>query len=172
MGVTFSEAARQLGRKSRSVLYRLRDSGRLEGYLTANGSLELAPPGLPTLTEHLEAVIQPQRRAGSAQSGDRLDRGQIEAELSAERTRKLRMENDLAEGKLVVAAVMEQALFAAGRQARDTLLRLPLQLSHEAVVLGLPLDHRFELEQRALAIVTAALVALAQSPLGEPVARS
>lgn len=176
MGVTLSEAARQLGYKTRATLYRCRDSGRLEGYLTPDGKLELAPPGLPPLADHLKAVLQqqPQRRTGSPESGDRPDRGRLEAELVAERTRKIRLENDLREGELIVAAEMEQALSGMIRQARDELLRLPLKISHAAVGLGLPEAHRFALEVEVTTIVEATLDELARAPIprSEPVAQS
>jgi hypothetical protein len=64
--VTLSEAAQALGFKSRSTLYRLRDSGDLADYLRPPSSpggaqlLELTPPGRPPLSEHVNRLIRPQ----------------------------------------------------------------------------------------------------------------
>ena len=64
--VTFSDAAAALGFRSRSALYRLRDQGQLADYLrpaaSAGGAqrLELEPPGLPSLREHVRQLIRPQ----------------------------------------------------------------------------------------------------------------
>lgn len=64
--VTFSEAAKALGFKSRSTLFRLKDQGDLAGYLRPPAStggaprLELEPPGLPPLRLHVERSIRPQ----------------------------------------------------------------------------------------------------------------
>jgi hypothetical protein len=64
--VTFSDAARALGFKSRSQLYRLRDAGDLSAYLRPPSStggaqlLELEPRGLPHLREHVARLIRPQ----------------------------------------------------------------------------------------------------------------
>lgn len=162
MNVSISEAARQLGYKSRSVLYRLRDSGLLDDYLDDDG-IELAPPGLPSLAEHLKAVLQPQRRADP---GERLDRGQLEAELTAERTRRLRMQNDLEEGRLIVAAELEPVLFRQGRAARDRFQRLPLEMAHKAVAMGLPSEKRYELELAWTEAVDAILLEHSKDPLG------
>jgi hypothetical protein len=159
MGVTFSEAARQLGYKSRASLYRLRDSGRLKGYLTPDGLLELAPKGLQPLADHLAAVLQPQRRAE--------DRGQLEAELAGERARKLRIENDTREGLLVEVAALQPVLFRAARAARDHFMRLPKQMAHTAVAMGLPPESRFELEQQWEEVVNAALDEYSRCPIPE-----
>jgi hypothetical protein len=159
MGVTFSEAARQLGYKSRASLYRLRNSGRLEGYLTPDGLLELAPEGLPTLPEHLAAVRQPQRRAE--------DRGSLEAALTAERARKLRIENDTREGLLVEVAALQPVLFRTARAARDHFLRLPKQMVHTAVAMGLPVERQFELERHWEEAINAALDEYSRSLIPE-----
>ena len=62
--VTFSEAARLMGWRSRSQLYRLRDAGALQDYLREGDKgamvLALEPPGLPTLEEHLGQLIRTQ----------------------------------------------------------------------------------------------------------------
>ena len=64
--VTLSEASKALGFKSRSTLYRLRDAGDLARYLRpAPGPggrqlLELEPPGLPPLREHVARCVRPQ----------------------------------------------------------------------------------------------------------------
>lgn len=63
---TFSDAAKALGFKSRSALYRLRDAGDLNAYLRPPSStggaqlLELEPKGLPPLREHVARLIRPQ----------------------------------------------------------------------------------------------------------------
>lgn len=82
--VSFSDAAAAVGHSSRSTLYRLRDERRLDGYLRPGGRggaqlLELTPPGLPTLRQHLERILRPQisarkGRKSSASSSGRVDR--------------------------------------------------------------------------------------------------
>lgn len=64
--LTFQEAAAALGFKSRSTLYRLRDGGRLAGYLVPGGKngaqlLDTEPPGMMTLTEHVARCLQMRR---------------------------------------------------------------------------------------------------------------
>ena len=63
--VTFAEAARRLGHRSRSTLYRLKADHRLNHYLVdgPDGStlLELTPEGRPTLEAYLAAVLEPGR---------------------------------------------------------------------------------------------------------------
>ena len=67
MQVTFSEAAKVLGFKSRSTLYRLKDS-ELARYVrppTRPGGaarLELEPDGLPSLKAWLETILQAQAK--------------------------------------------------------------------------------------------------------------
>jgi hypothetical protein len=55
--VPIAEAARRIGHRSRSQLYRLIDAGSLRDYLrrgpTGARLLELKPPGLPTLAERV-----------------------------------------------------------------------------------------------------------------------
>jgi hypothetical protein len=64
--VTFSEAAKVLGFRSRSTLFRLKDSGDLSEYLRPAVSpggaalLELTPPGRPPLAEHVNRCVRPQ----------------------------------------------------------------------------------------------------------------
>lgn len=63
--VTFSDAARALGFRSRSALYRLRDAGDLADYMRPSSTggaqrLELTPPGRPPLAEHVARLIRPQ----------------------------------------------------------------------------------------------------------------
>ena len=70
MQVTITEAARLLGFKSRSTLYRLRE-GALSRYLrppARDGGaqlLELEPPGLPSLKEWLDAILQGQAKTAA-----------------------------------------------------------------------------------------------------------
>ena len=65
--VSFSEAAKVLGFKSRSTLYRLRDS-ELARYVRPPAHpggamrLELAPDGLPSLKAWLETILQAQAK--------------------------------------------------------------------------------------------------------------
>ena len=63
--MTFAEAARRLGHRSRSTLYRLKADHRLNHYLVdgPDGStlLELTPEGRPTLEAYLAAVLEPGR---------------------------------------------------------------------------------------------------------------
>ncbi len=63
--VPFSDAAAALGFKSRSSLYRLRDASRLDAYLRPGGKggaelLEMDPPGLPSLREHVAGCLRSQ----------------------------------------------------------------------------------------------------------------
>ena len=58
---TFSETARLMGYKTRSVLYRLKQDGYLSDYLIeVNGrdQLLLTPHGKPKLKDYLGSVIQ------------------------------------------------------------------------------------------------------------------
>ena len=60
--VPFAEAARRIGHRSRSQLYRLIDAGSLREYLrrgpTGARLLELEPQGLPTLAERVAECTQ------------------------------------------------------------------------------------------------------------------
>lgn len=61
--LTISEAAAALGFKSRSTLYRLRDNGDLDAYLTSaeptgRRLLEMAPAGLPSLRDHIAQLVR------------------------------------------------------------------------------------------------------------------
>jgi hypothetical protein len=63
--VSFSEAAQLLGHRSRSTLYRMRDDGRLAGYLRPGGKggaqlLETHPEGRRPLAEWVPGVLGPQ----------------------------------------------------------------------------------------------------------------
>ena len=78
--VTISEAAKALGFKSRSTLYRLRDDGHLAAYLRPDGPtgrqlLELAPAGLPPLREHIARFVRAQvnNDFGERQRAPRID---------------------------------------------------------------------------------------------------
>jgi hypothetical protein len=57
--VPIAEAARRIGHRSRSQLYRLIDAGSLRDYLRCGPDgvrlLELKPPGLPSLAERVAA---------------------------------------------------------------------------------------------------------------------
>ena len=59
--VTFAEAARRLHFRSRSTLYRLKESRQLDSYLVEgeNGSqlLELLPKGRPPLAAYLKGIL-------------------------------------------------------------------------------------------------------------------
>jgi hypothetical protein len=85
--VSFSEAAKALGFKSRSSLYRLRDEGSLSGYLREPEStggaqrLELEPLGLPSLREHVNRQIRAQ--ANNAERHRRVARLDLRWELVA-----------------------------------------------------------------------------------------
>ena len=61
--VSVSEAARAIGHRSRSQLYRLIDAGSLRDYLrrspTGARLLELKPQGLPTLAERVANCTEP-----------------------------------------------------------------------------------------------------------------
>ena len=67
MQVTFSEAAKVLGMKSRSTLYRLKDSElaryvRPPAHPGGAARLELEPDGLPSLRDWLDSVLQQQSK--------------------------------------------------------------------------------------------------------------
>jgi hypothetical protein len=73
--VTFSEAAKVLGFKSRSTLYRLKDSElaryvRPPAHRGGAQMLELAPEGLPTLREWLDAILQQQAKTAAPLPAD------------------------------------------------------------------------------------------------------
>ena len=75
MLVTFTEAAKVLGFKSRSTLYRLKDSelGRYVRPPVCPGGaqmLELEPPGLPTLREWLDTILQQQAKTAAPPPAD------------------------------------------------------------------------------------------------------
>lgn len=164
--VSYGEAAHLLGYKSRATLYRMRDDGRLAGYLSSGGTrIELAPPGLPPLAQHVKAVIQPQQAKGKGRAGER---GDLEAELTAERARKLRIESDVREGQLAVAADVRIELFRAARAARDHFLRLPRELANEAITLGLPPEQHPALERAWGEALHSALEHYSSNPLPEP----
>ena len=77
--VTFSEAAKALGFKSRSTLFRLKDAGDLADYLRPPSSpggaqqLELTPPGRPPLAEHVNRCIRPQANNEARHRRPRID---------------------------------------------------------------------------------------------------
>jgi hypothetical protein len=73
--VSFSEAAKVLGFKSRSTLYRLKDSDlaryvRPAARLGGAQRLELAPEGLPTLREWLGTILQAQSKTAAPPPAD------------------------------------------------------------------------------------------------------
>lgn len=81
--VSFSDAAAHLGHSSRSTLYRLRDESRLTAYLRPGGRggsqlLELSPPDLPTLRQHVERTVRPQINAAGPRKIDHSSRGRID----------------------------------------------------------------------------------------------
>lgn len=132
MIVSFSEAARQLGYKTRASLYRCRDDGRLDGYLAADGRIEMEPDGRRPLAQHLREVLQPQNRNG----GEALNRGVQEAELAAERTRKLKLENDEREGLLVEVAALQPVLHSCFQQFNDAAHGMPARIT-DAIAAGI-----------------------------------
>ena len=75
----FTDAAKALGFKSRSALYRLRDAGALSDYLrppSSTGSaqlLELQPAGLPPLVEHVRRLIRQQSNTPTPHRRPRTD---------------------------------------------------------------------------------------------------
>ena len=78
--VSITEAARALGFKSRSTLYRLIGDGYLADYLRPDGptgrqSLELTPAGLPALRDRVAQLIRPQltNGFGERQRAPRID---------------------------------------------------------------------------------------------------
>lgn len=76
--VTLADAARVLGFRSRSTLYRLKDAGHLDQYLRPDGPsgrqlLELEPPGLPPLREQVARLVRPQINNQSRTRPARLD---------------------------------------------------------------------------------------------------
>jgi hypothetical protein len=76
--VTLTDAARALGFRSRSTLYRLRDAGDLAAYLLPPGPtgrqlIELVPTGLPPLREHVARLVRLQINTPSRAKGPRSD---------------------------------------------------------------------------------------------------
>jgi hypothetical protein len=76
--VTLSDAARALGFRSRSTIYRLRNDGALAAYLTPPGPtgrqlIELEPPGLLPLREHVARLVRLQINTPSRSKGPRSD---------------------------------------------------------------------------------------------------
>ena len=58
---TFAEAAKVLGYKSRSTLYKLKSDGWLDDYIiryAGRDHLQLKPKGKPSLATHIMGVIQ------------------------------------------------------------------------------------------------------------------
>lgn len=153
--ITFSEAARRLGLRTRSSLYRLRDDGRLVDYLADGGGLIWQPPGLPSLADHIAAVSAPRgqhRRQAEGDGGSGGEsiasiRAKAEARVALERARSLRLTNDAREGELVNRGDWERATFATFRAARDRLQRIALPVSLEAIGLGLPADRSADLRR-------------------------
>ncbi|WP_411868734.1 hypothetical protein [Vulcanococcus limneticus] len=151
--VSFSDAAVVVGHSSRSTLYRLRDEGRLADYLRPGGRggaqlLELTPPGLPTLRQHLERSLRPQisatgNRKGDRPSSARLDRrwGVVAGELSE----ALEAASGLsltAEEAATIAAALSRAVvgafgWAGSAQLRELLANAEARLPAPA---GEPLD--------------------------------
>ena len=76
---TFTDAAKALGFKSRSALYRLRDAGALSDYLRPPSGpggaqlLELEPKGLPPLAEHVRRLIRQQSNTPTPHRRPRTD---------------------------------------------------------------------------------------------------
>ncbi len=83
--VTLSEAASALGFKSRSTLYRLKDSGDLADYIRPAPSpgqaqrLELTPHGRPPLKEHVARLIRLQINNEQRAKRSRADGRWVEA---------------------------------------------------------------------------------------------
>jgi hypothetical protein len=132
--VSFSDAAAALGHSSRSTLYRLRDDGRLADYLRPGGRggaqlLELAPPCLPSLHEHVSRVVRLQiNTPGSRKAGrGRVDRrwGAAAAALSEALEQvgglSLTPEEAAAIAAALPAAVVEAFGWAGALQLRQLL---------------------------------------------------
>ena len=89
--VTFAEAARRLGHRSRSSLYRLKAEHRLDHYLVEGPNrsqlLEMTPAERPTLESYLAAVLDPGRGPQASRREQRSQRDRrwelVAATLSA-----------------------------------------------------------------------------------------
>lgn len=110
--VSFTEAARLLGYRTRATLYRCRDDGRLDGYLSGDG-LELEPEGLPPLREHLRAVLANRGRDHDRDPGLLLMKQRADTAVQVERASLLRTQRRRIEGELVDAAEMAQLVHRA-----------------------------------------------------------
>ncbi len=135
--VSFSDAAAAVGHSSRSTLYRLRDERRLDAYLRPGGRggaqlLELTPPGLPTLRQHLERILRPQisaskGRTGSASSSGRVDRrwgavaGSVSDALAAVGGLSLTAEEAAAIAEALPAALCDAFGWAGAAKLRELL---------------------------------------------------
>jgi len=81
--VSFSDAAAYLGHSSRSTLYQLRDENLLSDYLRPGGRggsqlLELSPPDLPSLRQHVERSVRLQINAAGPRKIDHSSRGRVD----------------------------------------------------------------------------------------------
>ena len=127
--VTISEAAKALGFKSRSTLYRLRDDGHLADYLRPDGPtgrqlLEMTPAGLPPLREHVGRFVRAQ---ANNNFGERLRAPRIDPrweEVAGTLTEALAEQGGLQlcghEAK-AIAEVLPDALLAFGWEQLDAL---------------------------------------------------
>ena len=144
--VTFTEAARLLGHRSRNQLYRARDDGRLAGYL-AEGGIELEPPGLPPLAVHLRNVTRchakPAGRSGPVRAiaGPAADGvppyDDSRARTEWERANLLEMERKVKEGELLERAQVEQVWANILVLTRNKLLSLPTRYRQQVPHLSL-----------------------------------
>ena len=127
--VTLSEAAQALGFKSRSTLYRLRDSGDLADYLRPPSSpggaqlLELTPPGRPPLSEHVNRLIRPQANNCERYRRPRIDQrwGTVAGVLSEALTDSGGLALCDAEAQAIAAALPAALGEAFGAQGLESL---------------------------------------------------
>ena len=130
--VTLADAARVLGFKSRSTLYRLKDAGQLDQYLRPDGPsgrqlLELEPRGLPPLREAVARLIRPQinNQFGARQARPDNRWSLVAAALGDELANCGGLQLTAAEAQAIAAALPDAMGEAFGAQGLE-LLRVAL----------------------------------------------
>ncbi len=141
--MSFSEAARVLGHKSRGQLYRARDDGRLAGYL-ADGGIELEPPGLPPLEQHMRATTRCHARPAGRSIPERVVTAEgvppyddSRARTEWERANLLELDRKMKEGELLPRAEVERTWANVAAIVKTKLLGVPSRAKHQLPHLSL-----------------------------------
>lgn len=165
--VPITKAASLLGYSGTTTLYRLRDKGELSDYIRPTG-IELEPPNLPSLRDHIDAILanRGQRDRGSSTTAEA--RAKYEAALLRERHRALRLRNDVAEGHYIHAGELAAVLSCQFTAAASHFRRLPLQLAQQALGMGLPPSREFALRELWTEAIDQALEEWSTAPVPPP----